>query len=126
MKIIFSYDKIKKKYISIPIVLLVVCLGYILNVDYGSYGVLTVFIIYLLKNNKILFPIAYGMLVLGYYYWVFKNWFIEMPYVLYLICTFFSIIIINLYNGKQGRKMKYFFYWFYPIHMIIIYLISLI
>ena len=35
-------------------------------------------------------------------------------------------IIILFYNGKQGKRIKYFFYWFYPIHMLVIYGLSLI
>jgi len=122
---IFVYDKINKKYVSLLVVVLIVFLGYVLKVDYGAYGVLTVFIIYVFKNNKKIFSVAYGTLIFIYYYYWFRNQVIEMPNILYLICTLFSIIIISFYNGKQGRKIKYFFYWFYPIHMIIVYLISL-
>lgn len=35
-----------------------------------------------------------------------------------------SLILINLYNGKRGIKLKYFFYWFYPAHLLIFFLIS--
>lgn len=123
---IFVYDKIEKKRISIPIVILIAYLGDILKVDYGSYGVLTIFIIYALKNKKIILSIVYGMFVWLYYYSMLGEWIIKELYILYPICTWLSSIIISLYNGKQGRKVKYFFYCFYPIHMIIVYLISLI
>lgn len=123
---ILVYDKIEKKYISIPIVIFVAYLGDILRVDYGSYGVLTVFIIYLLKNKKIILPIVYGMFVWFYYYSILEEWIFKFPYILYPICTWLSSMIMVLYNGKKGRKTKYFFYLFYPIHMIIVYLISLI
>ncbi len=36
----------------------------------------------------------------------------------------FAAIPILLYNGKPGRKSKYFFYIFYPAHIYILYLIS--
>lgn len=36
----------------------------------------------------------------------------------------FAAIPILLYNGKQGRKSKYFFYIFYPAHIYILYLVS--
>ena len=123
---IFAYNKIDKKYISIPIVILIATLGEIIRVDYGAYGVLTVFIIYFLKNKKILLPIVYGAFVFVYYYSMLKEWIIVMPYVLYPFCTWLSSLIMVLYNGKQGKNVKYFFYGFYPIHMIVVYLISLI
>ena len=123
---IFVYDKCEKKYISIPIVILVAMIGEIINVDYGFYGVLTVFIMYGLRNKKILLPIAYGIFVTLYYYSALREWIIKIPYILYPICTWLSSLIIISYNGKQGKKIKYFFYWFYPLHMIVIYLISFI
>lgn len=37
-----------------------------------------------------------------------------------------AMIPIGLYNGKQGRKLKYFFYIFYPAHLLILYIIRLV
>lgn len=36
----------------------------------------------------------------------------------------FSAILIALYSGKEGKKMKWFFYYFYPVHIVILYVIS--
>lgn len=36
----------------------------------------------------------------------------------------FSAILIWMYSGKEGKKMKWFFYYFYPIHIAILYIIS--
>ena len=33
------------------------------------------------------------------------------------------ILFINLYNGKQGIKLKYLLYIFYPAHLLILYLL---
>jgi len=38
----------------------------------------------------------------------------------------FSAIPIAMYNGKRGPSWKGFFYWFYPVHLLVIYLISLV
>ena len=40
-----------------------------------------------------------------------------------------GIMIIYLYNGKQGQKnafSKWFFYWFYPIHLFILGVIRIV
>ena len=32
----------------------------------------------------------------------------------------FALVPIYLHNGKQGRRMKWFFYGFYPVHLLIL------
>jgi hypothetical protein len=36
----------------------------------------------------------------------------------------FALPFLMLYNGKQGRKCKWFFYWYYPIHRQLIIILS--
>lgn len=36
----------------------------------------------------------------------------------------FAVPLLALYNGKQGRKDKWFFYIFYPSHLAVLYIIS--
>ena len=119
------YDKEKNKFISIPIMIALIFCGEFLNVDYGAFGIITVILMYMLKNKKVVLSIIYGVVVLIYYGINYKfNYSIEL--LLYCFFTWFPSLIICMYNGKQRRKMKYFFYCFYPIHMLIVYLLSFV
>jgi len=77
--------------------------------DYTELGVLCIIIMFLLRNNKELQIAAGGCSIL-----FFLN---EMaaPY---------AFISIAMYNGKRGKKMKYFFYLFYPVQLLLLYLLS--
>ena len=121
------YDKINKKYISIPLVILIVIIGEVVKVDYGWLGVLTVFLMYLLRNKKMFLPLIYGITVFLYYYSIWGYQYIfTTRIVLSILFTWSSTFIINKYNGEKGKNMKYFFYWFYPVHMIGVYLLHFI
>lgn len=116
------YDKLSKKYISIPICILIIILGKYLKVDYEWFGVALVFLFYIFRNNKILLSYSYISLVLVWFYY---DGILKFSYTMYFISYLIPLIFILLYNGKQGKKIKYFLYWFYPAHMIILYLIKL-
>ncbi len=119
------YDKIKKEYISFPICIFLILLGNFLNVDYGWFGVATILILYIFKNNNNLKSIGYSILVLLYFYTSGIRIIDKNILILFISCLL-PIIPIVFYNGEQGRKVKYFFYWFYPIHMIVLYLLSFV
>ncbi|MFQ7080211.1 TraX family protein [Sellimonas intestinalis] len=44
----------------------------------------------------------------------------------YFLTSVFSLVFISLYNGNRGIKMKYLFYIFYPLHLLILYLVSIL
>lgn len=119
------YDKEKNKCISIPAVIILIYLGNLLKVDYGWFGVASICVIYIFKNKKIFFPIIFGILTVLFFYTEGVNPF-GKEWILYTFFTWLPSILILMYNGKQGKKIKYFFYWFYPVHMLLVYLISLI
>lgn len=119
------YDKLEKKYISIPICIVLILLGNFLNVDYGWFGITMMLILYVFKDDKFLKSLAYICLVLFYFY-TLNITYLSMPIIKYFISYCMPIIPIILYNGEQGRKIKYFFYWFYPIHMLVLYGLSFI
>ena len=118
------FDKVKKKWISIPLCLSVIFLGKLLNVDYHWYGVATVFIIYLFRQRKILQFIGFSLLSFIHYYTKGLFYNVSTHILLSYAFTVSSIFIIWLYNGKLGKKVKYFFYWFYPIHMLVVYFLK--
>ncbi len=120
------YEKINNKFFSIPICLMLILGGEILNVDYGWFGVATVFVFYIFKNNKFLEMISFSFLTLVYYWLVGILKYITIPIIMLYIFTILPLFFIFAYNGKLGRRMKYFFYWFYPIHMIVLYFIKFI
>ena len=118
------FDKVKKKLISIPLILVIIYIGHLFKVDYDWYGVAIVFELYLFRKYKLLNMLVFSFLT-GIHYYIRGLFDVIYTYVLLSYgFTILSIVLIYLYNGKLGRKTKYFFYWFYPIHMIIIYMLG--
>ena len=111
------------KILGIVALLLISYVAELLNTDYGFWGVLVIFAFYLFKNDKLamiisfitLCIIKYGIQIIQYGY--------NIGYVLLGIFTALSIVFIGLYNGKQGKKIKYILYIFYPVHLLLLYFI---
>lgn len=80
------------------------------KMDYGFRGMAFIFLMYLLREQKI--PQA----VIG------------TSMLSYPAASAFAFIPINCYNQQrgfiQGKFVKYFFYAFYPAHMLILYVIK--
>lgn len=84
----------------------------LLLTDYGAWGVFTVVLIYLLRDNKFR-AFAFACLGLTIMSPIEVTAFIMLPFV-------------KKYNGKRGLSAKYFFYIFYPAHLGILYLAGLL
>ena len=118
---IIIYDKLSNKMISIP---LCICLAFIAEFagfDYGFYGVIVVLLFYIFRNKKLLMNLAFILSTLikyGYYIAKYKQ---LNKFPILCVWTISSLIFINLYNKKQGKKIKYFLYIFYPVHLLIFY-----
>ena len=112
-----------KQLVGISIAVLIGILAQLCNFDYGFFGIAIIFMFYLFKNDKLAMVISfvtacilkYGINIILY---GFNIW-----YILLGIFTILPIIFICLYNGKQGKKVKYLLYAFYPVHLLIIYFI---
>jgi hypothetical protein len=124
------YEKLKEKHIaySWTAVTAIAVVAQVIGADYGAYGVFYIVVFYIAGRDigKMLIG---GIILHGLYaaYEVVSSYMvagvIAFPHSIQLF-SLLSIGIIALYNGKQGRKMKYFFYLFYPIHMIVLYMID--
>ena len=87
-----------------------------LKFDYGSYGIISIFIFYKFKEKKML--ISFLFLLVNIVYIVSGKIFSIQ------IFSLFSLIFIFKYNGKEGKKNKQFIYLYYPTHILLLYLLS--
>jgi len=123
LAVIYAMSIIEKKYANNMILSnlfdsLVVIAGCAISIllltDYQYLGILLIVAFYLFRGNKIVLTIAVFIVTA----------FLGNP--LEGLGTI-SMLFIWLYNGKRGPQFnKYIFYAFYPVHILSIYLISLL
>lgn len=86
------------------------------DIDYGLFGVLLPVAVYFMPNKPaklcaaavMILPIVWG----------------TPPYKWF---SFAALLPLALYNGKRGKyKLKYLFYIFYPVHLVLIFALSLL
>lgn len=119
----FKVNKTVKQFIGIFIAVILGVISQTLKFDYGFFGIAIIFMFYLFKNDKAAMVISfataciikYGISIITYGY--------HYLYVLLCLFTILPIIFICMYNGKQGKKVKYLIYLFYPVHLLILYFI---
>ena len=92
----------------------------IIYIDYKFFGIILPFFAYFTKKKYIrLLLFAIGIFLVARF---MGDQFNELQYY-----SLLSVVFIAFYNEKRGTiKMKYFFYIFYPIHIVILYGISLL
>ncbi|MGL5042597.1 MAG: TraX family protein [Culicoidibacterales bacterium] len=89
-----------------------------IHVDYGAYGVLTIILFYVARNNL-------GLMAIGFMALTTLNVGIEVLKInnasILQLYSIAALPLIFMYNGKKGvGKFKYFFYFFYPAHFSIL------
>ncbi|MCL1863103.1 MAG: conjugal transfer protein TraX [Defluviitaleaceae bacterium] len=98
-----------------------------LSSDYGAYGVLFVFCMYIISNFKLRLA-AMAVLSLWQHAWMLSWGIVYLVYIpIYLLmlpATLIPVALIALYNGKRGVGLKWFFYAAYPIHLLVFALIA--
>lgn len=123
---IFIYDKSKYKFLGIIVSIVIGIIAQISNCDYGFYGVAIILIFHIFKNNFINASIFF-IIVTGIKYLIpIIKYGFHTAYFYLFICTIISAILLAAYNGKKGKNAKYILYLFYPIHLLLIYGISLL
>jgi len=122
---IYIYDKSKYEILGILFSIAIGIIAQVSHCDYGFYGVAIILIFYIFKNNfinaSIFFIIAAAikylipMIQYGFY----------NVYLYLFICTLLPLFFLAAYNGKKGKDTKYLLYLFYPLHLLLLYGISL-
>lgn len=111
--VIWSIDEIRKRsswwpLAAVMITLLGCVIGVLAGFTYDYYCVIVVVIFYLFHDKRLL-GTALGALVMIKEYW-------SIP----------SFALLNLYNGKRGKQIKWLNYWFYPVHLLLLGLFRLV
>lgn len=119
------YDKIKYKPFGILLVIILSFIAQYLHFDYGWFGIVIIFIFYIFKSQKLLMNIYICTVIFVNYFFYYITT-LRMEFILIILFCSLSLIPINLYNEKKGKNIKYFLYVFYPMHLIALYLLTLI
>ncbi|MCL2287285.1 MAG: conjugal transfer protein TraX [Firmicutes bacterium] len=97
--------------------------------DYGGYGVVFIFCMYLLRKfdlPKGFILTAMAVLSLWQYEWMFvyalTNGLAAVTNAMWLAIavTLVPVPLAACYNGKRGPGWKWFFYWSYPAHLAVL------
>lgn len=126
-----NFDNTKNIFKSILIILLAIIIATVTMCDYFGAGVMMVVGFYIFRKSKLLqllMMIYVNMILIqGYSYPIdiagYTYYFPQQGFAL------LSLIFIWLYNGKQGYHAKWFkifCYAFYPLHMLILYLLTIV
>lgn len=127
---LLAMKQMTRPLLKVLVLLLFACLADFMNTDYGGAGVLMIGLFGLTWERK------YGWVIqlLGMYLicrWIIPGgvvWFIDR-YVFIEIFAILALIPIWLYSGKKStssRVVQWAFYLFYPVHLWILYLISIL
>lgn len=94
-----------------------------LYMNYGIYAIFTPVILYIIRKYIKYLRTLFAILIICASM-VLMHFFTLYMFQLY---GMIACIFIILYNGKKGKfNLKYLFYIFYPIHMVILYGISML
>ena len=105
-------EKTQNMFVKCLIAAAFCALAWLIKCDYSYYGIIVIFVFYMLRNSMITLFTTYSLATIAI------RWGTTQVY------SIASFAFIALYNGKPGtKKFKYFFYLFYPVHLVVIYII---
>jgi TraX protein. len=100
--------------------------AFLLKTDYGIAGILMIVAFYLFRGNITLLAIS-TFIISGTLLSNAANFFRTGNfYDIISILATLAVIPIAFYNGERGKSLKYFFYLFYPVHLLCLFVLSLI
>ena len=117
------YEKVKSKtnrWIAFIPALPLLPFADFIKTDYGMAGVSLIFFLYLAGPEN---RAARAVVLTAGMLWIYVlDGFLEYHVIGLSSWTFFafsmvSVVLVLLYNGKQGPKVRWFFYVFYPAHI---------
>ena len=87
-------------------------LGHIVQADYGVIGVALVFLCSVVESRRLRLGILLigGIAVYSQQSAIFA--------VMLIIGHTLALVLLSLYNGVQGPRLKWLFYTFYPLHLL--------
>jgi len=99
-----------------------------MGADYTGYGVLFIFLMYVVKSPKWLMLAVFAVMNIwqhvGLFEFFARAWAgeISLPLAWYLMIpvTLLTVPMVALYNGKRGPGIKWLFYAAYPVHLGVI------
>ncbi|MDR1800646.1 MAG: conjugal transfer protein TraX [Lachnospiraceae bacterium] len=110
--VLYVWERCRSLPVGIAAATAGMCLAALIKCDYSYTGVFLIWLIAFKRDQK-----PFMLFLAGIWNFLFYG---KVQY-----WGAFACIPIALYNGKRGRKMKYFFYIFYPVHLLILHFISL-
>ncbi len=123
-----EWTKNKKPFLKITIISIFFIAGYVLGVDYGGLGVLSVVAFYYFTTSRIKTVISQFVIFSFIQLVLLITIAQQNPQALinplyFIPYATLSLIPIFFYTGKEGRRMKYLFYVFYPLQYVVIFIL---
>lgn len=114
---IIIYCSINNKFFKYAGIIIMLFISQYLKFEYGAYGVLTILIFYLHKDNDYMIFIQGIITLLSVLIFRYD------PIQLFSVFSIFIIMFLSKYDFKLNKTLQYSFY---PAHLILLWLITLI
>ena len=127
---IVAYKNIREKWhkvVVLPLLPLLIfaALAEVLTADYGAYGVLFIFAMYVIRHRRASLGVMAAFCI-WQHLWVLENalayGFTHVSPIVWALfpATLASVALTAFYNGRRGPGFKWFFYGAYPVHLAVL------